>query len=94
MRNKIYFKNYDEIDNIAIRTPIPKVIYWYALETRYKGALDANYCNKLLNLDLKEFFEKYPKELTNAVLLNCKEETNITNEDKKFYKKEIKRFMK
>ena len=92
MGDRIYFKNYDEIidDLFSKGTPIPKVIHWYALKTKLKWDLDADYCNKLLNNDLKEFFEKYPEELTNAVLFNWKGETNITKEDKKFYKKEIK----
>lgn len=83
--DRIYFKN-----DYEGGTPIPKVIYWYARETKYKSALNADYCKKLLNNELKEFFEKHPEELTNKVQFNWMGENNITKEDLKFYKKEIK----
>lgn len=83
--DRIYFKNGYEGG-----TPIPKVIYWYALETNHKSALNADYCNKLLNNELKEFFEKHAEELTNKIRFNWMGENNITKEDVEFYKKEIK----
>ena len=83
--NKKYFKN-----EYKSGTPVPKVIWWYALKNNYKGAIDSEYCNNLLNNELKEFFEKHAEELTNKVLFNLMGENNITKEDVKFYKKEIK----
>lgn len=84
---KIYFKN-----DYEGGTPIPKAIYWYLLEIGYKEKVNADVCNKLLNNELKYFFEKYPNELTNAVRITniFNFSTNITEEDINFYKKEIK----
>lgn len=71
---------------------IPKVMWWYICENFDEDTyVNADICNKLLNNELKDFFEKYPKELTNACMftdiLNFK--TNITEEDINFYKSEI-----
>lgn len=82
---KIYFKN-----EYKSGTPIPKVIWWYALKINYKGALDADYCNNLINNELKDFFEKYPKELNNSLSMHGNWENNITKQDEEFYNKEIK----
>lgn len=81
----IYFKNGEEG-----KTPIPKIIYWYALKTNYYGALSAEYCNKVLNNELKNFFEKYPEELHNKVLLDWRGNNNITEEEKQFYENKTK----
>ena len=83
---EVYFKN----DNEGT-TPIPKAMWWYCIEKKYKCPLNADFCNKLLNNELKEFFEKYPEELTKSVkLMNpFSWGTNITEEDIRFYKSEI-----
>ena len=76
-----------ELDELL---PIPKVIWWYVLETHYKGILNAKKCNELYNNELKEFFKKHPEELWNKVDVNFIDySTNITKEEKRFYKKEI-----
>lgn len=82
---KIHFKNEYEGG-----TPIPKVILWYATKTKHKGALNADYCNNLLNNQLKKFFDKYPEELYNAASLSWNGNNNITKENEEFYNKEIK----
>lgn len=80
-----YFKNGYEGG-----TPIPKAMYWYAISTKYDGVLNADKCNELLNGRLKKFFEKYPQELFEPVLFTgFWGNTNITDNDIKFYKKEI-----
>ena len=54
---KIYFKNGYEGN-----TPIPKAMWWYICENFDKNThVNADICNKLLNNELKDFFEKYPK---------------------------------
>ena len=75
---KVYFKNEYEGN-----TPIPKAMWWYICENFDKNThVNADICNKLLNNELKDFFEKYPKELTNTCVF-------ITQEDINFYKSEI-----
>ena len=73
-------------------TPIPKSMYWYCCETLDKNThINADLCNKLLNNELKDFFEKYPKELKKACTFDLfGSKTNITDEDIEFYKSEIK----
>lgn len=83
--DKIYFQN--EYKN---GTPVPKVIWWYAITTNYKGAVNAEYCNNLLNNQLNNFFNKYPNELNNPVSIYGNWQTNITEQDKEFYSQEIK----
>lgn len=81
---KTYFKNGYEGG-----TPIPKVILWYAEKTKYKGVLNANYANELLNNQLKDFFDKYPEELHNIAMLSFLGQNNITEEEIKKYNLEI-----
>lgn len=84
---KEYFKNGYEGG-----TPIPKAMYWYCYETLDKNThINADLCNKLLNNELKDFFEKYPEELKKPCTFNLfVSKTNITDEDIEFYKSEIK----
>ena len=85
---KEYFKNEYEGG-----TPIPKAMYWYCCETLDKNThINADLCNKLLNNELKDFFEKYPEELKKACVITniFTFKTNITDEDIEFYKSEIR----
>lgn len=83
----IEFKDYDpDLEN---NTKLPKVIYWYALETKHKGEINAKYCNKLAKNELKDFFDKYPEQANDGVTMNISGISNITEEDKKFFKREI-----
>lgn len=82
---KTYFKN-----EYKSGTPVPKVIWWYALKINYKGAINSKYCNNLLNNELKDFFEKYPEELNNSLSMYGNWQTNITKQEESFYNKEIK----
>lgn len=82
--NKVYFKDYPDTS-----TAIPKVMWWYCIEIKYKGCLNAEYANYLFNNDLKEFFEKYPDELYNASHLDWHGNNDITEEESKFYFKEL-----
>lgn len=83
---RIYFKNEQEGG-----TPIPKVMWWYCIEKKYKRPLNADFANELLNNDLKKFFKKYTEELKKPCLFKgiFSSETNITKEDIEFYKKEL-----
>lgn len=75
--NKTYFGN-----DYSSGTPIPKAMWWYIQEIKYKDVVNADFCNKLFNNEMKEFFEKYPEELTKSY--------PITKEDIEFYKKELR----
>lgn len=83
--NKIHFKNYQDTSK-----PIPKVILWYAIQTNYKGILNAEYVNKLFNNKLKEFFEKYPDELYNDSHVDWCGRNDITEKESKFYYEKLK----
>ena len=85
---KYYFK-----DGYEGGTPIPKVIWWYAIETNYTGPLNALKCNEWYNNDLKVFFERHPEELYNIADIDFAHRTfasNMTDEEREFYRKEIK----
>lgn len=73
---RVYFEN-----DYQGGTPIPRAMWWYINEIGYKGIVNAELCNELLNNEMKEFFEKYPEELTAS--------RPITEQDVKFYKKEL-----
>ena len=73
---RVYFKN-----DYQGRASIPKAMWWYINEIGYKGIINAEFCNNLLNNEMKDSFEKYPEELTTS--------RPITEEDIKFYKKEL-----
>lgn len=78
----IYFENE--------KTNIPKVIWWYALVTGYKGSVNAEYCNMLYKEALHDFFEKYPEQLHNNVMFeNISWTNNITEDDMRFFLGEI-----
>lgn len=83
---KIYFKNGQEGG-----TFIPKVMWWYCIEKKYKRPLNADFANELLNNDLKNFFKKYPEELKKPCVFKdfFSGITNITEKDIQFYKKEL-----
>lgn len=85
---KYYFKNGYEGG-----TPIPKVMWWYMIETKDKSCLNAQKANELYNNDLRAFFERHPEELYNKVdvdFIHQTFKTNITEQDVKFFRKEIK----
>ena len=81
-------------DYPATGTPIPKAMYYYMCKVNEKQqepiALNAELANKLFNNEMAAFFEKYPDEINKPCLVNMFGVSNITEEDKKFYEKELK----
>lgn len=86
--------NYCFRDGYEGGTPIPKVMWWYMIETHDTSALNAAKANELYNNELKDFFKRHPEELHNIVNVDFIHgrtfTTNMTNEDIELFKKEIK----
>ena len=71
-------------------TPIPKVMWWYILKTNYKGTINAELCDKLLDGKLKIFFDKYPNQLSNGVELFLDGTTNISEDEASFFEEDLR----
>lgn len=81
----MFFRNFEEVKD-GNNTPIPVVIFWLYIEkygyNNYEQPLNADFCNRVFNNELKDFFEKHPEEIefTSVSILEAKKE---------YYKKEL-----
>ena len=58
--------------------------------TNYKGTINAELCDKLLDGKLKTFFDKYPNQLSNGVEMFLDGTTNISEDEASFFEKELR----
>ena len=81
----MFFRNFEEVKD-GNNTPIPVVIFWLYIEkygyNNYEQPLNADFCNRVFNNELKDFFEKHPEEIGFTFV-------SILEAKKEYYKKEL-----
>ena len=79
------FRNFEEVKD-ENNTPIPVVILWLYIEkygyNNYEQPLNADFCNRVFNNELKNFFERHPEEIEFTFV-------SILEAKKEYYKKEL-----